>query len=98
VSYHAGERASEGDTNNTDARNIWQESLPPQTRDLLAEDARWFLCQSLSTPCLNAVRAAYGVYLEDVAGCETEQWWAACRILTDAMATVMENYRQGRIV
>lgn len=29
---------------------------------------------------------------------EAEQWQAACRILADAMATVMENYRQGGIV
>src|SRR5215469_4949214 len=68
VSYHADEHASEGDTNNTDARNVWLESLSPQTLDLLTEDARWFMHQSLSTPCLNAVHRAYGVYLEDVAG------------------------------
>jgi (R)-1-hydroxy-2-aminoethylphosphonate ammonia-lyase len=68
VLHHADEHTSEGDTNNTDARDVWLESLPLQTRDLLAEDARWFMHQSLSTPCLNAVRAAYGVYLEDVVG------------------------------
>lgn len=68
VSHREDERASEGDTNTTEARHAWLESLSPQTHNLLAEDARWFMHQSLSTPCLNAVRAAYGVYLEDVVG------------------------------
>jgi 4-aminobutyrate aminotransferase len=65
---HSSREADEGDINNTDARQVWLEGLSPETRDLLVEDERWFMHQSLSTPCLNAVRAVYGVYLEDVAG------------------------------
>jgi 4-aminobutyrate aminotransferase len=38
------------------------------TRALLAEDARHFLHQSLSSPCLSAVRRAEGIWLEDHAG------------------------------
>ena len=35
---------------------------------MLAEDARYFLHQSVSTPCLNAIVKAEGIYLEDTAG------------------------------
>ncbi|GLV53595.1 aspartate aminotransferase family protein [Dictyobacter sp. S3.2.2.5] len=59
---------AEGDVNITPARETWSTQLPESTQALLAEDARWFLHQSLSTPCLNVVSAAAGVYLEDVAG------------------------------
>jgi Aminotransferase class-III len=38
------------------------------TRALLAEDARYFLHQSLSSPCLSVVRRADGIWLEDHAG------------------------------
>ena len=43
-------------------------ALDDQARALLAEDARYFLHQSLSTPCLNALAAAEGVYLPDLQG------------------------------
>jgi (R)-1-hydroxy-2-aminoethylphosphonate ammonia-lyase len=42
--------------------------LDDATRELLAEDARWFLHQSLSTPCLNALRSCGGIYVEDLQG------------------------------
>jgi len=35
---------------------------------MLAEDEKLFLHQSLSTPCLNAIRASNGIYLEDLQG------------------------------
>lgn len=35
---------------------------------MLAQDARWFLYQSLSTPCLNALTRAQGAWIEDVEG------------------------------
>lgn len=45
---------SEGDVNTTPARQKWQEeNLSQETRQLLDEDATYFLHQSLSTPCLN---------------------------------------------
>jgi 4-aminobutyrate aminotransferase len=60
---------SEGDLNLSPHRAAWQEaSLAESTRSLLAEDARWFLHQSLSTPCLNVLRGARGAWLEDVQG------------------------------
>jgi 4-aminobutyrate aminotransferase len=60
---------SEGDTNISPRRTEWQqENLDAETRALLEEDARYFLRQSLSTPCLNAVQSCEGIYLEDLQG------------------------------
>ena len=60
---------SEGDTNLTDRRSAWQaRALDDATRTLLDADARHFLRQSVSTPCLNAIARAEGIYIEDVAG------------------------------
>ncbi len=48
---------SEGDINISPRRQKWQqENLNEETRVLLAEDEKYFLKQSLSTPCLNAMR------------------------------------------
>jgi 4-aminobutyrate aminotransferase len=61
--------AAEGDVNLGDRRQAWQaEHLNEETRALLAEDARWFLHQSMSTPCLNVLSAADGARLTDVEG------------------------------
>jgi len=63
---------SEGDTNLTPRRAAWQDrALDAATRALLAEDARYFLRQSVSTPCLNAIAKAEGIWIEDVAGRRT---------------------------
>ena len=60
---------SEGDTNLTGRRAAWQgRALDEKTRALLAEDERYFLRQSVSTPCLNAIAKAEGIWIEDVAG------------------------------
>lgn len=60
---------SEGDINLSDRRTAWQaQHLDEATRQLLAEDARWFLHQSMSTPCLNALQGAQGAWLTDTAG------------------------------
>ncbi len=60
---------SEGDINLSDRRSAWQDRhLDDATRRLLQEDARWFLHQSLSTPCLNALQGAAGAWLTDTAG------------------------------
>lgn len=65
----ARDLASEGDVNLSPRRKRWEaEQLGPQTRALLAEDARHFLHQSLSTPCFNALKGASGIWLEDVEG------------------------------
>jgi (R)-1-hydroxy-2-aminoethylphosphonate ammonia-lyase len=61
--------AAEGDVNLSPLRQRWEaERLAPATRALLAEDARYFLHQSLSTPCFNALESASGIWLVDVEG------------------------------
>jgi len=60
---------SESDTNLTDRRAAWQaKSLDAATRRLLADDARHFMRQSVSTPCLNGIARAEGIWIEDTAG------------------------------
>ncbi|MFD1702244.1 aspartate aminotransferase family protein [Methylopila henanensis] len=60
---------SESDTNLTDRRAAWQKAaLDEPTRSLLARDERAFLRQSVSTPCLNAIAKAEGIWIEDVGG------------------------------
>lgn len=60
---------AEGDINLGERRQAWQaEHLDTPTRQLLDEDARWFLHQSMSTPCLNALAGAQGAWLTDLAG------------------------------
>ena len=60
---------SEGDTNLSPARTAWQErALDSATRQWLAEDARYFLHQSLSTPCLNVLAGCRGTRIHDLQG------------------------------
>jgi 4-aminobutyrate aminotransferase len=57
------------DSNQSAERQSWQaRALDGATRALLEEDRRYFFAQALSTPCLNGVRAAAGLYIEDMAG------------------------------
>ena len=65
----AKDLSAEGDVNLSPRRGQWQaENLGAASRALLAEDARCFLHQSLSTPCLSALKSASGVGLEDLDG------------------------------
>ncbi|MAF32773.1 MAG: aspartate aminotransferase family protein [Desulfobacterales bacterium] len=60
---------TEGDVNISPKRTKWQEKhIDAEARVLLKEDARYFLKQSLSTPCLNALRGCDGIYIEDLQG------------------------------
>jgi 4-aminobutyrate aminotransferase len=60
---------SEGDINISPRRDKWQkEQIDAKSRALLDEDARYFLRQSLSTPCLNTMHACEGIYIEDLQG------------------------------
>ncbi len=60
---------SEGDINLSRHRQAWlNEAIDATTQQLLDEDARYFLHQSLSTPCLNALAACDGLYIEDIQG------------------------------
>ncbi|HKO68016.1 MAG TPA: aspartate aminotransferase family protein [Burkholderiaceae bacterium] len=68
-SRHHGDLSAEGDVNLSPRRKRWEaEHLAPATRALLAEDSKYFLHQSLSTPCFNALESASGIWLEDVEG------------------------------
>src|SRR5215208_3898362 len=59
---------SEGDTNLTTRRAEWQaRRIEPTTKALLARDEAAFLHQSVSTPCLNAIAKAEGIWIEDTA-------------------------------
>ena len=57
---------SEGDINISPHRQQWQESLPSRTKDILLEDSKYFLHQSLSTPCLNVLKSCKGSSLTDI--------------------------------
>jgi 4-aminobutyrate aminotransferase len=62
---------SEGDVNLSENRRTWAKShLDAVTRQLLDEDARYFLHQSLSTPCLNVLRSCSGATMVDLQGRE----------------------------
>jgi 4-aminobutyrate aminotransferase len=59
----------EGDVNGTPLRDAWQaRHLDDASRALLARDSAVFVHQSLSTPCLNTIRRAEGLFIEDTAG------------------------------
>jgi 4-aminobutyrate aminotransferase len=60
---------SESDVNASPRRAQWQhEHLDEPTRALLARDSAAFLHQSVSTPCLDAIAKAEGIWIEDLAG------------------------------
>ena len=60
---------SEGDINISPMRGEWQKKqIDDKSQALLDEDAHYFLRQSLSTPCLNALQKCEGIYIEDLQG------------------------------
>ena len=60
---------AEGDVNLSPRRNAWTKKyIDESTAQMLAEDGRYFLHQSLSTPCLNAICESKGIYLQDMQG------------------------------
>lgn len=59
---------AEGDTNHSPHRQQFTVGLDAGVRDLLAADAGLYLHQSLSSPCLSALRRVAGLWLEDLAG------------------------------
>ena len=60
---------NEGDVNVSPLRKAWQdEHIGPETAEILAEDEKYFLKQSLSTPCMNALKSAKGAWIEDIQG------------------------------
>lgn len=62
---------TEGDVNASPRRRRWiEEDVSPGARALLDEDSRYFLHQSLSTPCLDALDSCEGSVLRDLQGRE----------------------------
>jgi 4-aminobutyrate aminotransferase len=59
----------QGDVNTTPNRKrYWERNLSAEARRWFEEDSRYFLHQSLSTPVLNVLAGAEGVYLRDLEG------------------------------
>lgn len=66
---HSGEYVVEGDINLTSARGEWIEGdVNEQTKELLEKDAKYFLHQSMSTPCLDVLKNCEGSYIESISG------------------------------
>lgn len=62
---------SEGDVNSSSCRVEWlRNQIDERTRNWLEADARYFLHQSLSTPCLDVLLECRGSVLRDLAGRE----------------------------
>ncbi|MFT5006572.1 MAG: 4-aminobutyrate aminotransferase [Paracoccaceae bacterium] len=60
---------TEGESNTSPARRAWQEkNIGPKTEPLLNRDAKAFLHQSLSSPCVSTIAKAEGIWIEDLAG------------------------------
>ena len=60
---------TEGDFNSTPLRHMWQDQYIDTTvRETLARDDKFFLHQSLSTPCLTEIVKCEGSYLIDASG------------------------------
>ncbi|MCL2481097.1 MAG: aspartate aminotransferase family protein [Spirochaetaceae bacterium] len=59
----------EGDINISEQRKKWQkENINSETQKILDKDSKYFLKQSLSTPCLNVLKSANGAWIEDMQG------------------------------
>lgn len=59
----------QGDVNTTPGRKkYWQRNLSGRALEIFKEDRTYFLHQSLSTPVLNVLGRARGIYIEDLNG------------------------------
>ncbi|NNF77486.1 MAG: aminotransferase class III-fold pyridoxal phosphate-dependent enzyme, partial [Rhizobiales bacterium] len=60
---------AEGEVNTSPRRAAWAARTHDQaTQAMLDEDARLFLHQSVSTPCMSVIAKAEGAYVEDAQG------------------------------
>lgn len=60
---------SEGEVNTSSRRTRWAAANhDAATQDMLDEDARYFLHQAVSTPCLSVITGAEGPYIMDAQG------------------------------
>jgi 4-aminobutyrate aminotransferase len=59
----------QGDVNTTEnRRKYWERNLSGESKKWFEEDKKYFLHQSLSTPVLNVLAKANGIYIEDLNG------------------------------
>ena len=64
---HSGNE--QGDVNTTQNRQKYCETnLSESAKDICARDNKYFLHQNLSTPVMNVLSKAYGIYIEDIDG------------------------------
>lgn len=69
LSLNAQNKKTEGDINFTPARAAWMDSqINEKTKEILERDARFFLHQSMSTPCLDVLQSCEGPYIENISG------------------------------
>ena len=69
ISENQKSNQTEGDINLSPRRLVWaREHIDDAASQILAEDARYFLHQSLSTPCLNVITESCGIFIKDVQG------------------------------
>lgn len=62
-------RHTEGESNTSKARADWiAHNTGDNSRDLLKRDADAFMHQSLSSPCVNTIAKAQGIWIEDLDG------------------------------
>ena len=62
-------KRTEGDINFSPARKAWQDTeIDEKTKELLDKDARYFLHQSMSTPCLDVLKHCKGAGIENISG------------------------------
>lgn len=60
---------TEGDINLSASRNAWYKVIAhAETKKYLDEDARYFLHQSMSTPCIDVLQSCEGIYITDLSG------------------------------
>ena len=60
---------TEGESNTSDARREWAgQAVGPKSAPLLDRDAKAFLHQSLSSPCVSTIAKADGIWIEDLDG------------------------------
>lgn len=60
---------TEGDINFSEERLRWNQQITDtETKKLLADDARYFLHQAMSTPCLDVLKSCKGSQIQTVSG------------------------------
>lgn len=59
---------AEGDINLSSERLTWMDNLSDSTKEILRDDEKYFIHQSMSTPCMNVMDSCEGIYITDHEG------------------------------